>query len=139
MDPPLQQGLERRDPVVYLGGVRVLGRATVVQHERCYPGRLRDVRGELPVAGRRADGEPAAVRVEEDLGAIGSGRERPDAGHAADRLLLVGDIFRFDGRLMPFIEDAAEQPHVQLVSGHELGPAQIQITQGARDDCGRGG
>jgi len=66
-DPLFRQRRERCDTVIDLRGVRVLGRPTVVEDEGDDAERLGQVRRQLSVAGRGADGEAAAVRVEQHL------------------------------------------------------------------------
>ena len=95
---------ERGHTVLELGRVAELGGAPVVQHEADGAEGLGDVGGELAVAGGRADGESAAVGVEEHLGLVRSLRQAPDARDSADGVLAVRHTLRFDGGLVPFVE-----------------------------------
>ncbi len=122
--------IERGHTVVELCRVAELGGAPVVQHEADGAEGLGDVGGELAVAGGRADGESAAVGVEEHLGCVRSLRQAPDARDSADGVLAVRHTLRFDGGLVPFVEQRAQQPDGEVRRRrHDLGPVGVQVVQ----------
>ena len=130
-DPPLQQPVEGGDPVVDLRRVRVLRRAAVVEHERGRAERLREVPGELAVARGGPDGEPAAVGEQHDPAAVGAHRQRPDPGHPADDVVGVGHVGGLGGGLVPLVEQAAQQPDVEIrPARHHGGPVGVEVPQG---------
>ena len=88
-DAGCDERIERGHAVLDLGRVLELGGAAVVQHEADGAERLGDVGGELAVAGGRADGESAAVGVQEHLGLVCALRQAPDARDSADGVLAV--------------------------------------------------
>jgi hypothetical protein len=110
-------------------GVRVLGCATIVENECRHTGCFGDVSRPLAVARRRADGEAAAVHIEQHSRPICAKGKSPDPRHASHNFFLVGDVLRLPGRLMPFVEDAPEQSQVQLAGRHRLRPVLVEITQ----------
>ena len=129
-DAGCDERIERGHTVLDLGGMGVLGGASVVQHEADDAESLGDVAGELAVAGGRADGEPAAVRVEQHLGVVRSLRQAPDSRDSADGLLAVGHALGLDGGLVPLVEHAAEQADAQVRRGrHDLGPIRVELAE----------
>src|SRR5690606_33890343 len=108
-------------------------RPSVVEHESGDTERLGDVSGEFAVAGRRPDGEPAAVGVEQDLRGVRPGWEGPEARNAADVVFAVAHVLGLSGGLVPLVEDRTEQPHRHVGhAGEQLAPVGVERAQGVR-------
>jgi len=81
---------------------------------------------ELPVAVGRADGEPAAMGIDNYAGAIRTNGERPDSLNTAEPITLVANILWLQRRLTPFIEHATQVRNRQVrIGNHAVGPILI--------------
>ena len=119
--------------ILDLGRIRMLGRPAVVDHHRGRAQMLGQVTGQLAMAGGRAHGKAAAVRVQDDLLGVCAMGQGPDGFHAGEHVRLVGHAFRLERGLMPLVEQAAQvgEGH-RGVGGHAVRPGLVQRAQKIR-------
>jgi hypothetical protein len=85
---------------------------------------------ELPVAVGRADGETAAMGIDNYAGAIRTNGERPDSFNTAEAITLVADILWLQRRLAPFIDHTTQGRNQQVrIGNNAVGPILIECTQ----------
>jgi len=82
---------------------------------------------EFPVAVGRADGETAAMCIDDRAGVIRTNGERPDGLNAAEAITLVANILWFQRRLAPFVKHTTQvrNRHVRI-GNHAVGPILIE-------------
>jgi hypothetical protein len=84
---------------------------------------------EFPVAVGRADGETAAMGIDDCAGVIRANGECPDGLNTAEAITLVANILWFQRRLAPFVKHTTQVRNRQIrIGNHAVGPILIERT-----------